>query len=322
MVNCKAEGCKKRARYGPDGGKPRNCAEHRAAGEVRLVNNVKLCEYQSCLKRPSFGPEGTTVPLRCKAHSLPGDADVMNKRCEYRSCMKQPSFAPEGTAGAVRCKIHSLPGDVNVKNKSCEHYACTKIPSFGVGGRRLRCKTHSLPGDVCVAAKTCEHCPRYAVFGPLGGIAVRCKTHSLPDDVCMTGNTCERHSCTKQAVFSPEGSDRGLRCKEHSLPGDVDVVNPTCRYSGCYSRARYGVFSLSASYCSKHRDDSHVVQPRLRCKYEDSSNDEKCREYATHAQHGQRNKRIYCKTHATAEMVDYSGRSSGAVTPDDEALSE
>lgn len=146
---------------------------------------------------------------------------------------------------------------------------------------------------------------------------MRCKSHSLPGDVCVRGNACEDASCTKQAVFAAEGSVRGMRCKTHSLPDDVNVVSAKCRHQGCYKRAHYGTFSLPPTYCSEHRDHSlHIHEPRKRCSYWDDSG--KCREYASHAPYGRSNKRIYCGTHATPEMVDYSGYChDGLLTPDE-----
>lgn len=283
MVRCVAYGCKKDARYGVLGGKARRCIDHRFEEDMNL--NMKLCEHFSC--------------------------------------MKQPSFAPEGTVGALRCKTHSLPDDVNVKNKRCEYDSCNKVPSFGpIGGRRRTCRDHALPDYVCIGSKNCERCPRYAGFGQLGGAAVRCKTHSLPGDVCVRGTRCEESSCNKQAVFATEGSKRGLRCKTHSLPGDIDVTNHRCCYHDCRVRAHYGVFSLLPTYCSRHRDHKrHVRHPRARCQHWDDSG--KCREYASHASYGQRNKRIYCGTHASPEMVDYSGECySSVVTSDEDETSE
>ncbi|CAM9233722.1 unnamed protein product [Ectocarpus fasciculatus] len=175
---CMSPGCRITPTYSPPGTKPLRCTSHKIEGDVntnRRRCGAKNCNGRPCFVNPMTGVRhclvhfshgdtgglrgmcqsrdpGSTVPcrkyatfstvkgkpLRCKAHRLADDVDVVNKMCEAEGCGKRPSFSPVGGV-AKRCKSHALDGDVNVNGKKCSVLSCTTI----VGVNRTRCKEHA-----------------------------------------------------------------------------------------------------------------------------------------------------------------------------------
>ena len=84
----------------------RFCARHRLLGHVDVSHRKHTCRVQGCSARASYARPlaaksggGEAAPdslaqartaLRCAAHKLPGDVDVLHRRCEAVGCFKVP----------------------------------------------------------------------------------------------------------------------------------------------------------------------------------------------------------------------------------------
>jgi hypothetical protein len=108
------------------------------------------CSQFNCIRHPSYGVKGSTLPLYCSKHRRPTDVDVKHRRCQHLGCTKNPVFGVKGTRTRKYCVEHRLPTDINLVNKRCLHVGCERHPSFGSPETRIRkyCIDHKRSEDV------------------------------------------------------------------------------------------------------------------------------------------------------------------------------
>ena len=130
----------------------RFCARHRSQGHVDVSHRRHACRVQGCSARASYArppaaksvqsggeaaPDsvqsgGEAAPdslpqarsaLRCAAHKLPGDVDVLHRRCAAAGCFKVPlpahallfrkaSSIPQGFHHSFFCRMPGVPSHV------------------------------------------------------------------------------------------------------------------------------------------------------------------------------------------------------------------
>ena len=112
--------------YGPAGGAPQRCHYCFQPQDVLLLTYCRRCQLERPRRqwtRATFGPPGGPA-VRCGAHRLQQDEDVVNTMC--------PACAAAGSA------VHA---------------------SFGPpGGPKARCGAHRLEGDLYMAGRKCTTC--------------------------------------------------------------------------------------------------------------------------------------------------------------------
>ncbi len=78
----------------------------------------KLCIEPDCQIRPLFGYWGETAPSRCKAHSLPGQTNILHLQCAHPTCHQRPVlFGLPDDPKPKRCAQHSLEGMIDFRQK-------------------------------------------------------------------------------------------------------------------------------------------------------------------------------------------------------------
>ncbi|CAM9449146.1 unnamed protein product, partial [Hapterophycus canaliculatus] len=109
---------------------------------------VKRCGEAGCIKRPSYGLDGSKEPEFCVAHARHGMTSLKkvkkNKRCAHPAgCPKQPNYGVDGSKRPEFCATHAGEGMVNVLTR-CGSQGCTKYPSYGIqgSGKREFCSEH------------------------------------------------------------------------------------------------------------------------------------------------------------------------------------
>lgn len=102
---CREKSCSKYASFGPPGGKPLFCSNHKGFDHINL--KVKKCH---CGKQATFGLV-RSQPLTCSEHKLDGYVSTIHgKKCV---CGKTPSCGPPGGV-RITCSECKLPGHVNI----------------------------------------------------------------------------------------------------------------------------------------------------------------------------------------------------------------
>ncbi len=191
---CEFSDCRKQPNFGPEGGKPIRCADHKDDGYVDVKN--RRCGVLGCRKRCNFGPPGGN-PTRCSDHKDDGYVDVFRRKCDFTGCRKHSYFG--------------LPG-----------------------GKHHRCSRHKEIGYVDVVSRICifTGCTKRACFGPLGSKATRCSKHQDDHHVNVRNSICAFSDCRKRPSFGPPGG-YPTRCSGHKDVSHVDVKNPRCKSLGC-----------------------------------------------------------------------------------------
>ncbi|CAM9813869.1 unnamed protein product, partial [Ectocarpus sp. 13 AM-2016] len=124
----------KRQRYATEPGTGKDCGGVGAAAarKTRMQDVIhKGCGHPGCIKRPSFGNDGSKKAEFCSQHSQQGMVNVVSKRCGHPGCTKHPTYGQAGSKKAEFCSQHAWTGMANVVSKRCGHPGCMKYPTFG-----------------------------------------------------------------------------------------------------------------------------------------------------------------------------------------------
>ena len=163
-----------------------------------------------------------------------------------------PTFNYEGEKTALFCEACKAPGMINIKNTTCEKCK-VKQPSFNYKG---------LP------KKFCSDCKEI-------------------DMIDVINKKCEK--CHKKIpIFNYEGETIRRFCGDCKEPGMVDIYNRICIDKSCRRRVQYALPGMLPEYCSTHRTEGMIKNPRKQC----TSNP--CREIATHGI----KEPLHCDAHA------------------------
>lgn len=228
MTVCKYDGCRKKACYGNEKGRPLRCGNHRFEGLTNVVS--KRCQYIGCEKQPNYGIiKG--IATHCKTHGASlGLVDVKSIFCKFDGCTTRASF---GYEKVTHCSLHKEVNMTNPHTITCE--ICTVSATYGYkNSRPTRCSTHKTEHMLCVHGM-CEvdNCVTKGYFGFTHiGKKQRCATHKLPGMVDLKNKKCIELGCSKQSTYGFENGPIE-KCATHKLQGMVDVKNkrcPTCEY--------------------------------------------------------------------------------------------
>ena len=143
-------------------------------------------------------------------------------------------FNMEGEKNGLYCNEHKLAGMVDVKHKRCIYEGCKIRPNFNVEGETegLYCNTHKQVGMIDVKHKRCIY-----------------------------------EGCKTRPSFNFEGETEGLYCDTHKLTGMIDVKHTRCKFTekNCRTRATFNFPNMYPDFCSKHKKDGMISEPRKKC---------------------------------------------------------
>ncbi|CAM9926768.1 unnamed protein product, partial [Phaeothamnion confervicola] len=106
---CKSEGCTKQPAVALEG----DTKQYSAAGMVDIKN--KRCESKGCTLRAYYGFAGTSK-THCLDHVLKGQVLIKRLNCVEMGCRER---ATHGIKSPLRCEAHSLPSDQDLVQKVC-----------------------------------------------------------------------------------------------------------------------------------------------------------------------------------------------------------
>lgn len=106
---CQIAGCYTKASFGKNNLKYW-CALHRNPDDSKIVITGKVCKYEGCTRRPSYGFRYCLTD-RCGQHKLPGQIDPFSRQCTFENCNKYASYSFSGEC-KTRCARHRLPGQI------------------------------------------------------------------------------------------------------------------------------------------------------------------------------------------------------------------
>ena len=100
------------------------------------MSRNKSCNFQDCVKQPSFNYDSIKLGLFCAKHKLDGMVNVIDKRCKYKDCTTIPSYNFKNE-NPLYCSKHKLGGMINVKTKVCEFNDCLTQPIYNLKGNKM-----------------------------------------------------------------------------------------------------------------------------------------------------------------------------------------
>jgi hypothetical protein len=252
---CEYENCRERASYGVKRTNPIRCKTHK--------ENMKLCSrICKCGKsRPNFNEPGEKSPICCASCKTNTMIDVNSKKCK---CGKsQPIYNNPDEKSPICCASCKTETMVNVVTKKCK---CGKYqPAFNEPGESkaiccASCKTETM---VNVVTKKCK-CGIIAIYNEPGesrGICCSsCKTETMID---VRHSKCK---CGKyQPTFNEPGESKAICCKSCKTDTMIDVRHSKCK-CGKYQPAFNEPGERIPIYCSLCKSNTMVDVCHKRCK--------------------------------------------------------
>jgi hypothetical protein len=217
---CDFQNCRKRASYGLIRNCPERCTIHKE--NRKLVSMICNCGKA----RPHFNEVGETFAVCCSSCKTATMVDVKSKKCNCGNA--QPTYNEVGETApicCVSCKTYTM---VDVKSKKCR---CGKSqPNFNELGETFAvccssCKTATM---VDVKNKKCN-CgnaqPTYNEVGETQAVCCSsCKTDTMVD---IKSKKCR---CGKsQPNFNEVGETQAVCCASCKTDTMVDVKNKKCK---------------------------------------------------------------------------------------------
>jgi hypothetical protein len=122
---CEASGCTKLnpAFNVPGEARGRFCAEHRLPGMEDVQHD--RCQASGCVVRPAFNLPGLRSSY-CLDHRQPGMMRKPRVQCTQPDCKE---WSTHGRTGPLRCEAHALPTDTNLVERECGSCGLTMVLS-------------------------------------------------------------------------------------------------------------------------------------------------------------------------------------------------
>ena len=216
---CEYQNCRKRASYGFFYGKPERCKEHKENRKPQY----SICQCGS--HRPYFNYEGEARPMYCKKCRKVGMVNVRDKkRCE---CGKYVPYYNHMDKKPMYCKKCKQDGMVNVRDK--RRCTCGKRSSFNYKERTkpICCNKCKKKGMINITIKKCQCGQSSPIFNykkqtkPI--CCNKCKKEGMVDIVhkkCL----CK----LSRPSFNYKGETKPICCKNCKKVGMIDVVHNHC----------------------------------------------------------------------------------------------
>jgi len=188
---CTYPGCKITPSYGLPDGIADRCSKHPKEGYINIKS--KRCEFDDCKKIPVFGEPGKSA-TRCKEHKLDGYVDIGNKNkiCKFEGCITRATYGDPEEGTATRCSQHALLGYKNVMEKNCTYPDCDKRSYYGFPGESVSvCREHISPGYIKHPKRKCVECKEgIALFSFDKNDPTHCEDCKLPEQENLSLREC------------------------------------------------------------------------------------------------------------------------------------
>jgi len=216
---CEYNNCRERASYGLKRNTPIRCKSHKE--NMRLASMICVCGKS----RPNYNIEGETTPLYCSKCKTDEMVDVIHQNCV---CGKsRPSYNNKGEIKALYCSKCKTDEMVDVINKKC--FCGMAQPSYNNKGeiKALYCVKCKKDEMVDVLNKKCfcgKAQPTYNIEGETKPLYCSdCKTDKMVDVLnkkCFCGKA--------QPTYNNKGETNALFCIECKSATMVDVKHKKC----------------------------------------------------------------------------------------------
>lgn len=112
--------CGKSASFGIESHRPKRCSIHRCHGMIDVCRDICSCE--GCEKYCVNKIEGMSKAIFCgECCRMKGLQIIHGRQCEVDGCQTVPIFGPEGSTIGIRCKKHAGDlGYIDVMNRQCQ----------------------------------------------------------------------------------------------------------------------------------------------------------------------------------------------------------
>jgi len=182
----------------------------------------KICNYQNCRKRASYGVK-QNEPLRCKLHKENMKLSSLICQCGYAiPCFNEPGETTP--ICCVSCKTDTM---IDIKHKRCQ---CGKHPSFNEPGKTTPICCHSCKTDnmVNVVSKKCQCGKAIPYFNEPGETnpicCSSCKTDTMID---IKNKRC--HCGKSQPKFNKPDETKPICCSSCKTDTMVDILSKKCQ---------------------------------------------------------------------------------------------
>jgi len=188
----------------------------------------KICNYQNCRKRASYGVK-RNEPLRCKLHK-----ENMKLSSLICQCGKsQPYFNEPGETTPICCSSCKTDTMIDIKNKRCQ---CGKsYPNFNEPGETTpiccsSCKTDTM---INVKDKRCQCGKNRPTFNEPGETKPIC-CYSCKTDTMIDVIHAKCHCGKARPGFNEPGETTPICCSSCKTDTMVDIVNKRCQCGKSY----------------------------------------------------------------------------------------
>jgi hypothetical protein len=256
------------------------------------MSATKLCNYETCQKRASFGLNRYDLQ-RCPTH-----ATEEMKRCSTlcKCGEAHPNFNLPGEKRAICCSNCKTADMVDVMSKKCK---CGKAqPHYNLPGEKtaICCSSCKTADMVNVKSKKCK-CGTTPSFNlPGENTAICCASCKTADMVNVMNKKCECGS-GKVARFNLPDEKTAVCCSDCKTAGMVDVKSRKCR-CGKHQPIYNLPDEVTAICCSSCKTDDMINVKDKKCK---------CGKIPNFNLPGEK-RAICCSNCKTADMVDVMSR--------------
>ena len=213
---CEYQNCRCRASYGVKRDYPIRCKNHK--DDMKLVSRICLCGKA----RPYYNEPNETTAICCVSCKTPDMVDIKSKQCK---CGTKPTYNIPTETTAICCMKCKTGEMINVVDRKCR---CGKIPTFNEVNERtaICCVSCKTPTMVDITHKKCKCGLARASFNePNEKIAiccVACKSNTMVD---INHKHCK---CGKRPTYNEPNETIAVCCISCKTPTMVDVLNKMC----------------------------------------------------------------------------------------------
>jgi hypothetical protein len=261
---CEYNNCQKKASYGIKRDTPIRCITHKE--NMKFVSTICLCGKAQA----NYNALGQKA-LYCSKCKTDGMINVKHKLCLYEECKTLPTYNYKGEVKLLYCFDHKLDGMINVKNKKCVYEGCDTIPNYNYERevKGIYCSTHRLDGMIDVKNKKCvyEGCNTLSTYNYKGEVkTLYCSKHKLDGMIDINHRRCIYEECKAQPTYNYEGKVKTLYCSKHKLDGMIDIKHRTCLNEECKTIPNFNYKGeIKRLYCSTHRLDGMIDVTYNKC---------------------------------------------------------
>ena len=216
---CEYQNCRCRASYGVKRDYPIRCKNHK--DDMKLVSRICLCGKV----QPYYNEPNETTPICCFSCKTTSMVDVTNKRCKCgkaRAIFNEPN---ETTAiCCVSCKTSSM---INVVSKRCKCGKAQPIYNEPNETTAICCGSCKTPSMVDVLHKRCKCGKARAIYNePNETTAICCVSCKTTSMINVVSKRCK---CGKaQPYYNEPNETTAICCVSCKTPSMVDVLNKRC----------------------------------------------------------------------------------------------